>query len=184
MIFGVRRGDQLPDDIEVLKRLILEQQAAIESHQLEIERLKLILARLRRALWPQPRSPGPTDRAAGTHAGGAGSCPSSQHALFFFGQTNSENSRSERIISCMSTAEGTWSHARASLRGTCAAQHADSPRIWSSARKSTCVERQLPSYKALLVPNNCHSAPKTAYASRSVSAALQEEEESQNKGIV
>jgi transposase len=49
MIVGVRRANQLPDDIEVLKRLVLEQQAAIESHQLEIERLKLILARLRRA---------------------------------------------------------------------------------------------------------------------------------------
>jgi transposase len=49
MICGVRRADQLPNDIEVLKRLVLEQQAALESHLLEIERLKLILARLRRA---------------------------------------------------------------------------------------------------------------------------------------
>jgi transposase len=49
MMCGVRRADQLPNDIEVLKRLVLEQQVAIESHQLEIERLKLILARLRRA---------------------------------------------------------------------------------------------------------------------------------------
>jgi hypothetical protein len=43
----VRRADQLRNDVEELERLLLEQQAAIESHQLEIERLRLILARLR-----------------------------------------------------------------------------------------------------------------------------------------
>jgi transposase len=44
----VNRAAQLPNDIEALKRLVLEQQAAIEQRQLEIERLRLMLARLRR----------------------------------------------------------------------------------------------------------------------------------------
>jgi hypothetical protein len=45
----VRHVDQLPNDIEVLKQLVLEQRARLQSHELEIERLRLMLARLRRA---------------------------------------------------------------------------------------------------------------------------------------
>lgn len=37
----------LPNDVETLKRLILEQQALIDSHALEIERLRVQLSRLR-----------------------------------------------------------------------------------------------------------------------------------------
>jgi transposase len=44
----VRRAE-LPNDVDSLRRLVLELQSAIDSHELEIERLKLILARLRRA---------------------------------------------------------------------------------------------------------------------------------------
>ena len=44
----MKKAAQLPDNIEALKRLVLEQQALIEQRQLEIERLRLILARLRR----------------------------------------------------------------------------------------------------------------------------------------
>ena len=43
----MRRAD-LPNDIDSLKRLVVELQSAINSHELEIERLKLLLARLRR----------------------------------------------------------------------------------------------------------------------------------------
>jgi transposase len=44
----VRRAE-LPNDVDSLKRLVLELQSAVDSHELEIERLKLLLARLRRA---------------------------------------------------------------------------------------------------------------------------------------
>jgi transposase len=44
----VQKSAQLPNSVEALKRLVLEQQALIEQRQLEIERLRLILARLRR----------------------------------------------------------------------------------------------------------------------------------------
>lgn len=44
----MRRAD-LPNDVDSLKRLVLELQSAVDSHELEIERLKLLLARLRRA---------------------------------------------------------------------------------------------------------------------------------------
>jgi len=44
----VTRAAQIPDDIESLKRLVLEQQVLIEQRQLEIERLRLAIARLRR----------------------------------------------------------------------------------------------------------------------------------------
>jgi transposase len=43
-----RAAAQLPNDIESLKRLVLELQVAIEQRQLEIERLRITLARLRR----------------------------------------------------------------------------------------------------------------------------------------
>ena len=74
---------------EVLKRLILEQQPATELRQLEIERLKLILAQLRRRFGRGPEVLDQQIEQPEAHAEGAGSCPSSQHALFF-GQTNSE----------------------------------------------------------------------------------------------
>ena len=45
---GVTRAAKIPDDIESLKRLVLEQQVLIEQRQLEIERLRLAIARLRR----------------------------------------------------------------------------------------------------------------------------------------
>lgn len=45
---GVTRAAEIPDDIESLKRLVLEQQVLIEERQLEIERLRLAIARLRR----------------------------------------------------------------------------------------------------------------------------------------
>ena len=44
----VQRVRDLPNDVESLKRLVLEQQAALDSHELEIERLRIQLARLRR----------------------------------------------------------------------------------------------------------------------------------------
>jgi transposase len=44
----VNRAAELPDDVEALKRLVLEQELAIEERQLEIERLRLTIARLRR----------------------------------------------------------------------------------------------------------------------------------------
>jgi len=43
----VRYARDLPNDVETLKRLILEQQALIDSHALEIERLRVQLSRLR-----------------------------------------------------------------------------------------------------------------------------------------
>jgi transposase len=43
----VRHARDLPNDVETLKRLILEQQALIDSHALEIERLRVQLSRLR-----------------------------------------------------------------------------------------------------------------------------------------
>ncbi len=46
---SVRHARDLPNDIETLKRLILEQQALIDSHALEIERLRVQLSRLRQA---------------------------------------------------------------------------------------------------------------------------------------
>jgi len=48
MLSGVKRAAQLPNNIEALKRLVLEQQALIDQRQMEIERLRLILARLQR----------------------------------------------------------------------------------------------------------------------------------------
>jgi transposase len=44
----VRAATDLPDDVESLKQLVLEQRAALLSRELEIDRLKLQLARLRR----------------------------------------------------------------------------------------------------------------------------------------
>lgn len=38
----------LPDDVEALKRLVLEQREALAAHTIEIEHLKLIIAKLRR----------------------------------------------------------------------------------------------------------------------------------------
>ena len=38
----------LPDDVEALKRLVLEQRAALASNTIEIEHLKLVIAKLRR----------------------------------------------------------------------------------------------------------------------------------------
>jgi transposase len=63
----VSDSSELPNDVETLQRLVLEQQAEIESHQrqlqtyaveinsrqLEIERLKLVLAKLRRLKFGQ-----------------------------------------------------------------------------------------------------------------------------------
>ena len=43
----MRHARDLPNDVEALKRLILEQQALIDSHALEIERLRVQLSRLR-----------------------------------------------------------------------------------------------------------------------------------------
>lgn len=45
----MRSAIDLPDDTETLKRLVLERDAVLASRELEIERLKLQLARLRRA---------------------------------------------------------------------------------------------------------------------------------------
>ena len=42
------RKDQLPDDIETLKRLVIEQASALHSERLLVEKLKLQIARLRR----------------------------------------------------------------------------------------------------------------------------------------
>ena len=39
----------LPDDIETLKALVLEQRAQLQSHLGEIEHLKLLIVKLRRA---------------------------------------------------------------------------------------------------------------------------------------
>jgi transposase len=44
----VARIAQLPNDVESLRRLVLEQQLLIEQRQLEIERLRLMIAKLRR----------------------------------------------------------------------------------------------------------------------------------------
>ena len=44
----MKKAAQLPNNVEALKRMVLEQYALIEQRQLEIERLRLILARLRR----------------------------------------------------------------------------------------------------------------------------------------
>jgi len=38
----------LPNDVDALKRLVLEQQARLTAHSIEIERLKLLIAKLRR----------------------------------------------------------------------------------------------------------------------------------------
>jgi len=38
----------LPNDVEELKRLVLEQQAKLVAHTIEIEQLKLLIAKLRR----------------------------------------------------------------------------------------------------------------------------------------
>jgi transposase len=43
----VSRIDQLPDDVETLKRMVLERDAYLESAQVQIENLKAMLARLR-----------------------------------------------------------------------------------------------------------------------------------------
>jgi len=48
ILSGVKKAAQLPNNVEALKRMVLEQYALIEQRQLEIERLRLILARLRR----------------------------------------------------------------------------------------------------------------------------------------
>jgi transposase len=45
----VARIDQLPDDVEVLKQMVLERDAYLQSAQLQIENLKAMLARLRDA---------------------------------------------------------------------------------------------------------------------------------------
>jgi hypothetical protein len=44
----VHTGADLPDDVESLKRLVLESRAALRTRELEIEHLKLLLAKLRR----------------------------------------------------------------------------------------------------------------------------------------
>lgn len=44
----MQRAGDLPDDIASLKALVLQQQAMMRAHQLEIERLRLMLAKLRR----------------------------------------------------------------------------------------------------------------------------------------
>jgi Transposase C of IS166 homeodomain len=41
-------ADDLPEDIEALKRLVLEQRAVLDSRQSEIESLKLLIAKLKR----------------------------------------------------------------------------------------------------------------------------------------
>ena len=38
----------LPNDVDALKRLVLEQREALAAHTIEIEHLKLIIAKLRR----------------------------------------------------------------------------------------------------------------------------------------
>lgn len=45
---GMRKRVELPDDIESLKRLVIEQQAQLLSREVEIEKLKIELARLKR----------------------------------------------------------------------------------------------------------------------------------------
>ena len=47
-IHCVRSADHLPDDVEVLKQMLLEREALVHSQQLQIEQLRLMLARLRR----------------------------------------------------------------------------------------------------------------------------------------
>ena len=42
------RMDQLPNDVETLKRLVIEQASALYSERLLVEKLKLQIARLRR----------------------------------------------------------------------------------------------------------------------------------------
>jgi hypothetical protein len=44
----VHTGADLPDDVESLKRLVLESRAALRTRELEIQHLKLLLAKLRR----------------------------------------------------------------------------------------------------------------------------------------
>ena len=44
----MRKRVELPDDIESLKRLVIEQQAQLLSREVEIEKLKIELARLKR----------------------------------------------------------------------------------------------------------------------------------------
>jgi transposase len=44
----VLKASQLPDDLEALKRLVIEQQARLADRDHEIERLKLLIAKLRR----------------------------------------------------------------------------------------------------------------------------------------
>ncbi len=44
-----KNEEALPDDIEALKALVLAQRAQLDSHAIEIERLKLLIAKLRRA---------------------------------------------------------------------------------------------------------------------------------------
>jgi transposase len=44
----VHSSTDLPDDVESLKRLVLESRAALRSRDLEIQHLKLLLAKLRR----------------------------------------------------------------------------------------------------------------------------------------
>ena len=47
-------GTDLPDDVEALKRLLLESRATVLSLSLEIEQLKLLLAKLRLRSAPRP----------------------------------------------------------------------------------------------------------------------------------
>ena len=51
------RIDHLPDDVELLKQMVLERDAYLRSAQQQIEQLKAMLARLKdRRFWPQLRS--------------------------------------------------------------------------------------------------------------------------------
>ena len=45
----IDNNDALPDDIHALKALVLAQRAQLHSHAAEIEHLKLLIAKLRRA---------------------------------------------------------------------------------------------------------------------------------------
>jgi transposase len=44
----VQTDPALPDDVEALKRLVLEQRAKLASNTIEIDQLKLLIAKLRR----------------------------------------------------------------------------------------------------------------------------------------
>jgi hypothetical protein len=65
----------LPDDVETLKRLLLEERAARQVDQAQIASLKLQLSYLKRQQYGQSFEQLRENRAAGAHAGGSrGSC--------------------------------------------------------------------------------------------------------------